>query len=90
MNHDRQRRDTSSRTASVVLQRVDLLIDDLLNHSDLSSSSVASILMAARESVRDGYHVALARRVWDLNNDLRLRQCPEGPSRSVPASRIDD
>ena len=49
-------------TASThVLDRLDTLIDDLLNDGNLSSSSLASILVAARESVRDGYHVALAR-----------------------------
>ncbi len=62
-----------------ILDRVDSLIDELLNDSDLSSSSLASILMAARESVRDGYHVALARRIWDANNDLQLRDCPGEP-----------
>jgi hypothetical protein len=60
----------------MVLDRLDSLIDDLLNDSNLSSSSLASILMAARESVRDGYHVALARRTWDASNDLKLRQSP--------------
>jgi hypothetical protein len=59
-----------------LLNRVDTLIDDLLNDSDLSSSSLASILMAARESVREGYHVALARRIWDASNDLKLRNSP--------------
>jgi len=59
-----------------LLDRVDTLIDDLLNDSDLSSSSLASILMAARESVREGYHVALARRIWDASNDLKLRNSP--------------
>jgi hypothetical protein len=64
-------------TASTqVLDRLDTLIDDLLNDGNLSSSSLASILVAARESVRDGYHVALARRTWDASNDLKLRQCP--------------
>jgi hypothetical protein len=62
--------------SSQILDRVDLLIDDLLNDSNLSSSSLASILMAARESVRNGYHVALARRIWDASNDLKLRKCP--------------
>jgi hypothetical protein len=61
-----------------ILDRVDTLIDDLLNDSDLSSSSLASILMAARESVREGYHVALARRIWDASNDLKLRKSPLG------------
>jgi hypothetical protein len=59
-----------------LLDRVDTLIDDLLNDSDMSSSSLASILMAARESVRQGYHVALARRIWDASNDLNLRNSP--------------
>ncbi len=59
-----------------ILDRVDSLIDDLLNDSDLSSSSLASIFMAARESVREGYHVALARRIWDASNDLKLRNAP--------------
>jgi hypothetical protein len=63
-----------------LLDRIDSLIDDLLNDSNLSSSSLASILMAARESVRGGYHVALARRVWEANNELRLRSYPEDPA----------
>ncbi len=62
-----------------ILGRVDSLIDDLLNDDDVSSSSLASILMAARESVKDGYHVALARHVWDASNDLKLRQAPAEP-----------
>jgi hypothetical protein len=61
--------------SSKVLDRLDSLIDDLLNDGELSSSSLASILMAARESVRDGYHVALVRRIWDAHNDLQLRDC---------------
>jgi hypothetical protein len=59
-----------------ILDRLDSLIDDLVNDGNLSSSSLASILVAARESVRDGYHVALARRTWDASNDLKLRQFP--------------
>src|SRR3954454_20323652 len=51
--------------SSKILLQIDALIDDLLNDSDLSSSSLASMLMAARDSVHDGYHVALARRIWD-------------------------
>jgi hypothetical protein len=57
-----------------ILGKVDSLIDDLLNDSNLSSSSLASMLVAARDSVRDGYHVALARRIWDASNDLKLRE----------------
>ena len=54
-----------------VLDRLDSLIDDLLTESDLPASSLASMLMAARDSVMDGYHVALARRVWDAQNAIR-------------------
>jgi hypothetical protein len=61
-----------------VLDQIDSLIDDLLNDSDLSSSSLASMLMAARDSVRDGYHVALARRIWDANNDIKGRRRVHG------------
>jgi hypothetical protein len=63
-----------------ILIQLDSLIDDLLNDAELSSSSLASILMAARESVQDGYHVALARRIWDASNDLKLRQTPADSS----------
>jgi hypothetical protein len=59
--------------SSRVLHQIDSLIDDLLNDGELSSSSLASMLMAARDSVHDGYHVALARRIWDANNDLKIR-----------------
>jgi hypothetical protein len=74
--------------SSKILDRVDSLIDELLNDGELSSSSLASILMAARESVRDGYHVALARRIWDAHNDLQLRDC-QGP-REVVESELAD
>jgi hypothetical protein len=63
-----------------ILDRIDVLIDDLLNDSNVSSSSLASILMAARESVSEGYHVALARRMWAANNDLRERAYSEEPA----------
>jgi hypothetical protein len=74
--------------SSQILDRVDTLIDDLLNDSDMSSSSLASMLMAAQESVRDGYHVALARRMWDASNDLKLRQC-QGSADLLGARRSD-
>jgi hypothetical protein len=71
-----------------IIAQLDTLIDDLLNDAQLSSSSLASILMAARESVQDGYHVALARRIWDANNDLKLRQSPAGREPADPRSHI--
>jgi hypothetical protein len=70
--------------SSKILDQVDSLIDNLLNDSDMASSSLASMLMAARESVRDGSHVALARRIWDASNDLKLRECPDEPDPVAP------
>jgi hypothetical protein len=69
-----------------ILAQVDSLIDDLLNDANLSSSSLASILMAARDSVRDGYHVALARRIWDVSNELKLRDCRRESEMSDPVA----
>lgn len=57
-----------------VLDRLDSLIDELLHESDLPASSLASILIAARDSVQEGYHVALARRVWTASNAIRDQQ----------------
>ena len=60
-----------------VLDQLDTLIDDLLNDSDLPASSLASMLIAARDSVKDGYHFALARRVCDASNAIRDRYTTE-------------
>jgi hypothetical protein len=57
-----------------VLDRLDTLIDDLLHESDLPASLLASMLTAARDSVKDGYHVALARRVSDASNAIKDRK----------------
>jgi hypothetical protein len=84
VRHDRQPTVQSTK----ILAQLDTLIDDLLNNAELSSSSLASILMAARESVQDGYHVALARRIWDANNDLKLRQSPAEPQPVDPHSHV--
>ena len=72
--------------SSTVLHQIDSLIDELLNDGEVSSSTLASMLMAARDSVRDGYHVALARRIWDASNDLKGRDRPRSRYRlDVPA-----
>jgi hypothetical protein len=62
-----------------VLDQLDSMIDELLNESDLPASSLASMLMAARDSVKDGYHVALARRVWDVSHTIRDQYSPSPP-----------
>jgi hypothetical protein len=56
---------------STNLDRLDTLIDDLLAETDVSASSLASMLMAARDSVQQGYHMALARRIWEASNAMK-------------------
>jgi hypothetical protein len=64
--------DDSTRMDSMkVIDQLDTMIDGLLNETDLPAASLASMLMAARDSVKDGYHVALARRVWDVSNAIK-------------------
>jgi hypothetical protein len=58
-----------------VLDQLDSLIDNLLAESDLPACSLASMLIAARDSVRDGYHFALARRVWHASSEIRDQYC---------------
>jgi hypothetical protein len=58
---------------------LDSLIEGLLNESDVSSSSLASMLTAARDSVRDGYHVALALRIWEASNALKTQYLYAAP-----------
>ncbi len=75
--------DIARMDSTKVLDQLDSLIDDLLNQSDLPASSLASMLMAARDSVKDGYHVALARRVWDVSHAIRDQYSGgPGPRRS--------
>ena len=52
-------------------ERLDALIDDLIMEGGIESASLASILLAAKDSVKSDYHVSLSRRVWAANNDLR-------------------
>jgi hypothetical protein len=61
----------ASMDSTRILDQLDSLIDDLLIESDLPACSLASMLIAARDSVRDGYHFVLARRVWRLSNEIR-------------------
>ena len=59
-----------------VIIQLDTMIDDLLNEGDLPAASLASMLVAARDSVKDGYHMALARRIWDVSNAIKGQYSP--------------
>ena len=65
-----------------LVDQLDDFIDGLLNDSQVASSSLASILSAARDSIEGGYHVALARRTWDASNELKPSEPPVRLSRS--------
>jgi hypothetical protein len=52
-------------------ERLDLLIDDLIMDGGVEAASLASILLAAKDSVKSEYLVTLSRRVWAANNELK-------------------
>ena len=52
-------------------ERLDALIDDLIMDGGVEAASLASILLAARDSVKRDCLVTLSRRVWSANNELQ-------------------
>lgn len=52
-------------------ERVDALIDDLILDGGVEAASLASILMASKDSLNGEYVVSLSRRVWTANSDLK-------------------
>jgi hypothetical protein len=69
--------------------RVEMLINDLIDEGGLTSSSLASILLAAQDSVSHGYSLELSRRVWQASNELNPggRVGPETSPPPPPADR---
>ncbi|MFO0910786.1 MAG: hypothetical protein U0794_21010 [Isosphaeraceae bacterium] len=51
--------------------RLDALIDDLIMDGGVEAASLASILLAAKDSLRSNYLVTLSRRVWSESNELK-------------------
>jgi hypothetical protein len=56
---------------SPLTDRVETLIKDLMEEGGLASASLASILMAAQDSLTQGDCLELSRRVWLAANELR-------------------
>jgi hypothetical protein len=50
---------------------LETLINELIAEGGLDSASLASILIAAQDSVNRGYSLELTRRVWLASNDLQ-------------------
>ena len=63
---------------ALLSERLDALIDDLIMEGGVESASLASILLAAKDSVKSDYHVSLSRRVWAANNDLQYHAANHG------------
>ncbi len=55
----------------VLSERLDALIDELIMSGGVEAASLASILLAAKDSVKCDYHVTLSRRVWAAVNEIR-------------------
>lgn len=73
--------------AKDITEQLDELIDGLLLQSDIRSSSMVSMLTAVRESAAEGYHVALARRVWDAHNALKTEYL-EDLEEAAPSTEV--
>lgn len=65
-------------------ERLDALIDELIMDGGLEAASLASILLAARDSVNGDYHVLLSRRVWSANNELLSDSFADGAGLATP------
>lgn len=57
--------------SAVLSERLDTLIDDLIMDGGVESASLASILLAAKDSVESDYLVTLSRKVWAANSELK-------------------
>jgi hypothetical protein len=51
--------------------RLDSLIDDLILEGSLEAASLASILLAAKDSLRSNTLLSLSCQVWNANNTLK-------------------
>ena len=57
-------------------ERLDSLIDDLIMNGGIEAASLASILIAAKDSLKCDYHVTLSRWVWAAVNEMKPESSP--------------
>jgi hypothetical protein len=76
---------TSAMLPLTLKDRLDILIDDLILDGGVEAASLASILLAAKDSVQGEYHVTLSRLVWLSNNELQVG--PDGDA-AVTGTRL--
>lgn len=65
----------------VLSERLDTLIDDLIMDGSVEAVSLASILLAARDSVKHDHSLTLSRRVWSLIDEI---EGPENHHQEIP------
>jgi hypothetical protein len=68
--------------------RVQALIDDLIEEGGLATASLAAIFLAAQEAVNHGYFLELSQRVWLASNELRPHESAD-PNPPPPPPPID-
>ncbi len=66
-------------------ERFDALIDELIMDGGVEAASLASILVAAKDSVKRDYLVSLSRRVWAANDELLSRYVGDAGGSRVEA-----
>lgn len=59
--------------------RIETLINDLIEEGNVATASLASILVAAQGAVEGGYDVALCRHVWMASSDYETSR-PDEPT----------
>jgi len=73
---------------SSLSERLDTLIDDLILDGGVESASLASILLAAKDSVKREYHVTLSRWVWTAVNEMKVESTPSALEMEFEGSRV--
>jgi hypothetical protein len=66
--------------------RIDMLVDELIEDGGLDSAALASILLTARDSVDRGNCMELSRRVWVAATELRY----EGRDALTPGGGVSE
>jgi hypothetical protein len=64
-------------------ERLDSLIDDLILEGGVESASLASILLASKDSMNRNYLGALSRQVWAANNELNAEYARKQAMRAL-------
>ena len=77
--------------SAALSDRLEALIDDLILDGSIEAASLASILLAARDSLRADNLLTLSCLVWNANNALKANTHPEfalaGPNESLTSAR---